>query len=451
QRFSGATWFPPPMALAAIAKTDLPLALDYAKQMGRYTAQEASAIGLNWLLAPVVDVNNNPANPVINVRAFGETAHVVSQLTAAFIRGAQAYPVLTTAKHFPGHGDTAVDSHLTLPVVPHPFERLQQLELVPFEGAIAASVDSVMTAHLALKALDAEYPATLSKATLTGLLRQDLGFSGIIVTDALVMGAITQQYGPFEAAVLAVEAGADVLLMPADPLGAIEAVCEAVRTGRLSPAQIRTSVERIWRGKYKTGLTDSAPSCHAWEHDIPPPVQLEHIAQPPARQLQQAILETAHQQRGALKATSPDGLRHSLILVDDLVGCRYLPRTAPAIILPTQQGYQPHLVDGRWPVGPANTPTLLQLFIRGNPFRSSANLTELAQRYIKALLSVNCLEAIVVYGSPYVFEQLCQLLPESIPCGFSYGQMPEAQTVALRSLFAKTNIPVGAIDSTFTD
>ncbi|MEO1404611.1 MAG: glycoside hydrolase family 3 N-terminal domain-containing protein [Cyanobacteria bacterium J06635_1] len=453
QRFSGATWFPPPMALAALAKTDLPLALDYAEQMGRCTAQEASAIGLNWLLAPVVDVNNNPANPVINVRAFGDNAAIVNQLATAFIRGAQAWPVLTTAKHFPGHGDTTVDSHLALPVVPHRFERLQQLELVPFGGAIAANVDSVMTAHLSLTALDTEYPATLSKATLTGLLRQDLGFDGIIVTDALVMGAITQQYGPFEAAALAVEAGADVLLMPADPLGAIETICEAVRTGRISSAQIRASVERIWRGKYKTGLTDGAPSCHAWEHDILPPVQVEQIAQPSARALQQAVLQATHQQRGKLQTAATSQPQHNLILVDDLVGCRYLPRTAPAITLPSQQGYQTYLVDGRWtgtaglPQGQA--PTLLQLFIRGNPFRSSANLTELAQGYIDVLLAANRLQAVVVYGSPYVFDQLCQSL--SVPCGFSYGQMPEAQTVALRSLFAIEKAPVGATDATFTD
>ncbi|MGD1906570.1 MAG: glycoside hydrolase family 3 N-terminal domain-containing protein, partial [Leptolyngbyaceae cyanobacterium] len=166
QRFAGATHFPQPLALDAIA--DRPHAQAYATQMGGAIAQEALAIGLNWLLAPVVDVNNNPDNPVINVRAFGHTAARVSDLTQAFIAGAQALPVLTTAKHFPGHGDTAVDSHLQLPVIPHDRDRLEQVELVPVEGAIAAGVDAVMTAHLQVPALDPDSPSTLSKPTLTG-------------------------------------------------------------------------------------------------------------------------------------------------------------------------------------------------------------------------------------------------------------------------------------------
>ncbi|MEM8614997.1 MAG: glycoside hydrolase family 3 N-terminal domain-containing protein, partial [Cyanobacteria bacterium P01_H01_bin.105] len=255
QRFSGATWFPPPMALGEIARTNVDLAKDWARQFGRHTACEAMAIGLNWVLAPVVDVNNNSANPVINVRAFGETPEIVTQLTQAFIAGAQDYPVLTTAKHFPGHGDTSIDSHLSLPVIEHDLDRLDRVELASFKGAMfpdeGKSVDSVMTAHICLSALDQKHPATLSKPILTGLLRQDLGFDGLIVTDALVMGAITDTYGPYEAAVLAVEAGADVVLMPADVEGCIQAICEAVRVGRLDKDQIRSSVERIWRAKYK--------------------------------------------------------------------------------------------------------------------------------------------------------------------------------------------------------
>lgn len=138
QRFSGATWFPPPMALGAIARQSLDAACDLARQMGEITAQEAMALGLNWLLAPVVDVNHNPLNPVINVRAFSDRVDHVTALTSAFIRGAAAYAVLTTAKHFPGHGDTTTDSHLDLPVLLHDLERLTTLEFPPFQGAIAA-------------------------------------------------------------------------------------------------------------------------------------------------------------------------------------------------------------------------------------------------------------------------------------------------------------------------
>ena len=147
QRFSGASWLPPPMALSAIAVKNSGLAQEHALQMGAITAKEALTVGINWLLAPVVDVNNNPSNPVINIRAFGDTPDTVGNLATAFIKGAQKYPVLTTAKHFPGHGDTATDSHLDLPTIPHTNSRLQQIELPPFEKAIATEVDSVMTAH----------------------------------------------------------------------------------------------------------------------------------------------------------------------------------------------------------------------------------------------------------------------------------------------------------------
>ena len=195
QRFSGATWFGPPMAISAIARKNPSTGQHYAEQMGAITAQEALAIGINWVLAPVVDVNNNPDNPVINVRAFGETPDEVIELATAFIRGAKAYPVLTTAKHFPGHGDTATDSHLDLPVLSHSPARMAEVELPPFKAAIAAGVDAVMSAHLLIKCWDADYPATLSERILTAQLRQKLGFEGLIVTDALVMGAIANRYG----------------------------------------------------------------------------------------------------------------------------------------------------------------------------------------------------------------------------------------------------------------
>ncbi|MFN5698947.1 MAG: glycoside hydrolase family 3 N-terminal domain-containing protein, partial [Cyanobacteriota bacterium] len=179
-------------------------------------------------------VNNNPANPVINVRAWGEAAASAGALAAAFTRGAQAEGVLCCAKHFPGHGDTSSDSHLELPLLPHRRERLETIELPPFRAAIAAGVASVMTAHLLLPELDPERPATLSAAVLSNLLRGELGFEGLVVTDALVMEAIAGQYGAGEAAVMALEAGADLVLMPADADAAIDAIVAAVQEGRLT-------------------------------------------------------------------------------------------------------------------------------------------------------------------------------------------------------------------------
>ncbi len=442
QRFSGATWFAPPMALGEIARRDLPLATRLSEQMGAAIAQEAAAIGLNWLLGPVVDVNNNPANPVINVRAFGETADTVAQLTSAFIRGAQG-AILTTAKHFPGHGDTEIDSHLTLPVVNHDFERLQQLELVPFERAIATQVDSIMTAHLQLPKIDAQHPATLSKVTLSGLLRQDLGFDGLIVTDALVMGGITQRYGPYEAAVLAVEAGADILLMPGDVEGAIAAVCEAVKIGRIAPEAILRTVERIWRAKHKIAdllVTDSS-SRHAWQQQAVPPIQTEQIATEPTRALAAEILQTSQQvshapsQSLAQAISTPLIPGQNLILVDDLLHCPFLSRTAPAVTLPARQGYSLTLIDSRsaeMTTFSSAVTTLVQLFIRGNPFRSGQELGAIATRYIQSL--GENVQAIVIYGSPYVWQQMQKLLPAGTPCVFTYGQMKEAQAIALQPL-----------------
>ena len=457
QRFAGATHFPPPMALAAIAAQDLSLACQYAEQIGAATAEEAIAIGLNWLLAPVVDVNNNIDNPVINIRAFGETPEQVKSLSQAFIQGAQQFPVLVTAKHFPGHGDTAVDSHLHLPVISHDRSRLERIELAPFQAAIAAEVDAIMTAHLQVPALDDQYPATLSPAILTGLLRQNLGFAGLVVTDALIMGAIAKHYGPYEAAVMALEAGADVLLMPHDPDGTIQAVCEAVRTGRLTAARIAASVERVWRAKQKVSdrLTIPPETCHAWEHIPPPPVQLEALAQKPARHLVTQVTQASMRHRGQIATLANADAGRTLIILDDVLGTHWLDRHVPAIAIPTQQGYAPRLLDtGVCSLAPSSLlppqpPTLLQLFSRGNPFRGNAGLSDFALSWFRLLQDADCLVGLVVYGSPYVLEVLLSELSEATPYGFSYGQMPTAQHVILSTLF--TAKPAQRLDTTFTD
>jgi beta-glucosidase len=442
QRFSGATWFPPPMALAAIAEADLPTALAYAEAFGAATATEALAIGINWLLAPVVDVNNNPQNPVINVRAFGDRADRVSALTQAFLRGAQTEPVLTTAKHFPGHGDTAVDSHLELPVLPHDLARLEAVELVPFRAAPPPRVDAVMTAHLRIPALDVHHPATLSPATLTGLLRQRLGFDGLIVTDALVMGAIANTYGPYEAAVQAVEAGADVLLMPGDPEGTIAAVVEAVHRGRLSEERILASVERIWRAKQKAAPAYAPDiTCHAWEHLPPPPVQIQALAQPRTQQLATDILTAAMTVQGQVTPATAAEPGDNLVLIDDAVDCRFLDRTAATIAWPAQHHYRLQLIDTqgcqRWPTD-ALRPSLVQIFVRGNPFRGSAALLHLATAWLEALQAVRQLRGVVVYGSPYALDHLLSYC-QGVPYGFTYGQMPLAQGLILPAL-----LPSGA-------
>lgn len=428
QRFSGATWFPPPMAIGAIARQDIHLAQGYAQQMGAIIAKEALAIGINWVLAPVVDVNNNPDNPVINVRSFGETPEVVSQLATAFIQGAKAYPVLTAAKHFPGHGDTTCDSHLDLPVLPHSLTRLAEIELPPFQAAIAAGVDAVMSAHLLIPSWDADNPATLSQQILTQQLRKQLGFDSLIVTDALVMGAIANRYDANVAPILAVEAGADILLMPVDPQAGIQAICAAVESGRLSVERIRTSVERIWNAKRQ--LCDEG-------RDL-----VRELAQPEAFAFVHQILQQSQVVRGVVPlqldkpASESTGLRN-LIVVDDLLTRDFLTQQAPAIAVPKLLGYTTQLCDLHTPIistPNSEQPTLLQLFIRGNPFRGSAGLTQIAQAWVKKLLTSGNLQALVIYGSPYVLEQLLPILPPTVPCIFSYGQMSSAQLIAMNTL-----------------
>lgn len=450
QRFGGATWFGPPMAIAEVARQDAGKADRYAEQMGAVTAIEARAIGLNWILAPVVDVNNNPDNPVINVRAFGETPEIVGKLAAAFIRGAGEHPVLTTAKHFPGHGDTAVDSHLELPVLPHSPARLAEVELPSFVEAMAAGVDAVMSAHLLIPAWDAEFPATLSRKILIEKLREELGFEGLIVTDALVMGAIANKYGANEAAVLAAEAGADVLLMPLDPEGAILAVCEAVTQGRISVSQIKESVKRIWKAKIKVGMLISDPpqpplAKGSKNLQSVESIDLGLLANPQARATAVDILRDSLKFGGNLPLQVPkppeNQLLRNLIVVDDVLGCEFLGNHTPACALPEQFGYKLQLIDDRTGAIADNTgakhfsPTLLQIFIRGNCFRGSAGLTEAAQDWFKKLLKTGELQAVLIYGSPYVLEQFLPHLPPSIPYVFCFGQMPAAQSLVLEVLF----------------
>jgi beta-N-acetylhexosaminidase len=244
------TSFPTAMAVAAAGDPK------DAYTMGKITALEARAVGVQWVYAPVCDVNNNPGNPIINTRSFGENPALVSQYVTEFIRGVQDNGAMATAKHFPGHGDTATDSHIDLPVIKADRQRIESLELVPFRGAIAAGVGSVMTGHLNVPAFepDPNTPATLSPNILTDLLRKQLGFQGLVITDALDMGGITVRFAPGEAAVGAFLAGADALLMPPVPDAAYEAVVAAVKSGRIPEDRLDASVRRLLQAKARLGL-----------------------------------------------------------------------------------------------------------------------------------------------------------------------------------------------------
>jgi beta-glucosidase-like glycosyl hydrolase len=265
-RFTDAEWWLPAMALAATGDPS------FAEKQARVTAREARAIGINHILAPVADVNVDPCNPVINTRSFGEDPHEVARYVTAFVSGLEDEGVLACAKHFPGHGDTRVDSHRSLPVLDVTRERLEAIELVPFRAAIAAGVSSIMIGHLSVPALDptpapvradfenvygttrgevprhATMPATLSKPIID-LLRRGLGFNGLVITDAMDMGGLAAHFDAGEAAVRAIEAGVDQILFSVDTDAAICAVKAAVHSGRISAARIDECVERVMEAK----------------------------------------------------------------------------------------------------------------------------------------------------------------------------------------------------------
>ncbi|MBC7673025.1 MAG: endonuclease/exonuclease/phosphatase family protein [Polaromonas sp.] len=246
----GATVFPNAMAIAATGRDS------DAYDVGRAIAMEAKAVGILMNFAPVADVNNNPANPVINTRSFGEDPQRVARLSAAFVRGSQSAGVVATLKHFPGHGDTDVDSHARLPIVGASAARLDTVELVPFATAIDAGAGMVMTAHIALPAVqgDSTTPATLAPRIITGLLRDKLHFTGLAITDAMTMGGIGKGYSTAESSVLAVQSGADVLLKPTDPAKAVAALVDAVERGAITRARIDTAVRRVLELKARSGV-----------------------------------------------------------------------------------------------------------------------------------------------------------------------------------------------------
>ncbi len=301
----GGTEFPDAMAIAKTGEPEL------AFKSGQAIAREMRAIGLSWNFAPVADVNSNPKNPIINTRSFGEDPDTVAEYATAFMLGLQSEGVVATAKHFPGHGDTDIDSHRKRPVIERSWESFEDLELPPFRALIRCGVSTVMTGHLAAPKLAAYFganvqeqhlPATLSAALTTRLLRERLGFEGVIVTDALEMRAITEYFGADEAALFAFEAGADILLLTPDPLSTFNALVQALELGRISIEDVNKRVDRIRKLKLMTHLAIDS-------------VHPERLAEYAAEHsvLSEEIARKAIKIRGNLRL---DGV-HIVILSDD--------------------------------------------------------------------------------------------------------------------------------------
>ncbi len=439
QRFNGGTWLLPPIAISQLFEVDPDRAIKFAERYGICIGKQARCCGLNWVLAPVCDVNTNPLNPVINVRAWGEDSDVVSTLACAFHRGLDSQGVLSCAKHFPGHGDTEDDSHLDLPQLDHNLTRLQSVELVPFQAAIAAGVSSVMTGHLLLSNIDSSRPATLSKKVVTQLLRKQLGFDGLVVTDALLMQAISKQYGSGEAAVLAFEAGADLILMPANINDAINALVDAFCSGRIPLKRLDESLHR--REVAVAKIQNKPIQTYQNKFD-----DIEEIESQEDHSFANELIEIS------LKIHNPGPIRPcsfgvNLIRIDGVLPCSILTHNSPAIIAPEEAGFKtviyhqngvsPWQKDEISPLALdrlGKGPVLLQLFARGNPFCGNSYVKEPWLAALKQLQKMQILAGLVVYGSPYLWDQLRDELENKIPAAYTPGQMPLAQSHVLASL-----------------
>jgi beta-N-acetylhexosaminidase len=376
-RFTDRTWYPWAMAIAATGDPA------YAEEVGRVTAREAREIGVNHIFAPVADVNVNPDNPVINTRSFGEDAARVAEFVAASVRGIQSEGVLATAKHFPGHGDTHVDSHTSLTTV-------DTIELGPFRAAIEAGVASVMIGHLRVPSLD-DAPATISKRIVNGLLRRELGFDGLVVTDAFNMGGVTEVLPPAEAAVRAIEAGIDQIVMPVNVEEAIAAI-----KARVPEARIDESVARILKAK---GVRPN---------------------------LAQEIAEKA------ITLVRGGPIPRAARMVTTVIS-EYAEETNPLAELGPSFLLDANAKDTEAFVAAAKDAevVLLALAVRAKSGAGTIALPQLARQTIEKLDAKKCVA--ISFGSPYIVREL-----PGIPTFIAaYGIQPVMQRAALRALFGE--------------
>ncbi|MFQ5663458.1 MAG: glycoside hydrolase family 3 N-terminal domain-containing protein [Terriglobia bacterium] len=434
-RVQQATGFPHNMTVGASGDPQ------YAYWMGRIAASEARALGVHWLLAPVADVNNNPLNPIINIRSFGEDPAPVARLVAAFVRGCEEAGALCTAKHFPGAGDITLDPHLGLATVTAARARLESVELVPFRAAIDAGVSAIMTEHIAVPALDSDprRPATFSAAITTGLLRHELGFRGLVITDAMSMSAITESTWTGEAAVRAIEAGADVILMSPEPQVAFAALRRAVESNRLSEARLDQSVERILRAKARLGLHRQAG------------VNLERLD---ARIGNRASREKAQEMadRGVVLLRDETGLlpidatrpqRGFLFIVsadpDPFPGAvlerEMRPRVDSLLVTRADRLFfkpeeislpSPELYD--WSV--------IAVFVRVADRKGNLALPDELVAGVEQVLASGKPAALVLLGSPYLAERFPRV--PTVLCTFSTAKV--AERAAVRALFGQTRV-----------
>ncbi len=402
-RVRGSTYITPAMGVAATGNPE------NAYLKGQLTATEARALGVHQVYAPVVDINNNPGNPIINVRSFSENPDMVSEYAGEFFRGIESEGLIATAKHFPGHGDTDMDSHVSMPTIPHELSRLDSLELKPFRALIDQGVPSIMTAHISFPALSLHdnLPGTLDAAVVNSLLRDSLDFQGLVVTDAMDMHGITNNFSPGDAAVRAINAGADVILLPPDMITAIDEIERSVERGRLDESRIDEAAERIIGWKLKLGLfEDRYVDIDNLTNQVRSP-QHEQIAEQIARE---SI--TLLRNRGdivPIRASRYPRIQ-VITLADDRSGSTGNSFARAVRSYHPDVGFR--IFDRR--THPDDVEAMIRdaqradLVILGSYIRvrtsQSIQLSREQRQFLSRLQNVNTPTALVSFGNPYVFE-----------------------------------------------
>lgn len=409
-----------------------------AYRQAKITCEEMRAIGVNWLFAPVVDINNNPDNPVINIRSYGADPYKVGEFGSALVKGLKAANCLSTLKHFPGHGDTATDSHIGLSVVPIDRQRLDAVELVPFKMAIDAGADTVMTAHVALpKITSDEIPSTLNPKVSTDILRKDLKFDGIITTDAMEMGAIKKTFSDERSAVMAVIAGADVILIPNSTKVAIDTIETAVKKGEITEERINQSVRRLLKAKYSLGLAKNRlVDLSKVNAVIEKPESVRE-----ANLIAEMSITLLRNEKDFLPINAETAKRTMFVVVaaddDPVEGQSIIPEVQKRIpnakivkLDPrsTQPDYDRVLADAK---GYQNL--VLAVFVKRAAEKGTVRLPDMQTSFVKAAIALDKNVAVFAFGSPYLIRQF----PEAKTYAVTYAIEDVAQFAAAKTLFGE--------------
>jgi beta-N-acetylhexosaminidase len=409
-----------------------------AYRQGKIIAEEMRAIGVNWLFAPVADINNNPDNPVINIRSFGASPERVGEFVSALAKGVRDGGALATLKHFPGHGDTATDSHIGLSIVPVDKQRINSVELVPFKMGIGSGVDAVMTAHLAMpKVTGDEVPGTLNPKITTDILRKELGFNGIVTTDAMEMGAIKKTYSDEKSVVMAVKAGADIVLLPNDARKTIDAIEAAVKSRELTEERINESVRRLLSAKYRLGLTQNRLVDLAKVNQLME--KPENVRE--ANQTAEKSITLLRNGDNVLPLTVEKANKTLFVVIaaDDepIEGIALMPEIARRAPRAKIIRLDPRTISEEYSAAVKQAADydsiVLAPFVKRAALKGTVALPENQTNFVRQMLALNKPVAVVAFGSPYLIRQF----PEAKNYVATYAIEEVAQTAAARAIFGE--------------